>query len=135
MCEHAYINTNPRAAGARMYPPLSVPTLSPGIDVTARLIEWDVSAVPELEGWIRDASEEMRLLLSQVLSCLWPTSVTYEKKKRPRLFLFFFLRLTIVIVNNQKIVIVNNKKYIVWHTQQKHTQQKKQRPNTIDLVS
>jgi len=53
-----------------MYPPLSVPTLSPGIDVTARLIEWDVSAVPELEGWIRDASEEMRLLLSQVISCL-----------------------------------------------------------------
>ena len=70
MCEHAYINTNPRAAGARIYPPLSVPTLSPGIDVTARLIEWDVSAVPELEGWIRDASVEMRLLLSQVISCL-----------------------------------------------------------------
>ena len=68
MCEHAYINTNPRAAGARIYPPPSVPTLPPGIDVTARLIEWDVSAVPELEGWIRDASGEMRLLLSQVFS-------------------------------------------------------------------
>ena len=90
MCEHAYINTNPRAAGARIYPPLSVPTLSPGIDVTARLIEWDVSAVPELEGWIRDASEEMRLLLSQVISCLWPTSVTYEKKKAETFPVFFF---------------------------------------------
>ena len=66
MCEHAYINTNPRAAAARIYPPLSLPSLPSSTVVRARRLEWETRRLPSLQQWLASAEVATAALLAQV---------------------------------------------------------------------
>jgi hypothetical protein len=67
MCEHTYINTNPRAASSRVYQPLSLPTTTRA--VSARLVQWRSEELPSLAQWLAQADVAMKLLVSQVDIC------------------------------------------------------------------
>jgi hypothetical protein len=66
MCEHTYINTNPRSASARRYPPLTLPTLAANRAVSVRLIAWESVKVRGLSPALHEAANSMARLLAQV---------------------------------------------------------------------